>query len=168
MNEELEKIIKDYIYDNRKEGFKVNKQKNTLTIYGNVSVALWIFGFLFLAWGVATMLAGVKLGIILIAVAIFGFFMPVTKRTVFDIGKGEIRQDTFFITTSKIKASKVVNYHTTIVKVNGMIKSYVFDLEYLSEFGTKKNIMKGIAGFKDYQKLMDFEPVVTKILSEMR
>ena len=172
MNEDLYYFLKGYVYDNHKEGYKVNKDKNTLTIYGNTSVVLWIFGILFLAWSVVSFIyTPFIMALVLFAIAVFGFFMPLTKRTVFDLGKKEIRQDTFFITGTKIKPEKIANYHTTIVKINGLIKSSVFDIEYyaMGEYNAeKKSIMKGVACFKTMKDLMDFQPVVTMVLNEMK
>lgn len=172
MKEDLYIFLTDYIYDNKKSGYKLNKTKNSLTIYGTTSVGLWIFGVLILAWSVALFVAqSFVLGAAMLGIALFGFFFPLTKRTVFDFEKKEIRQEVFFIPSQKVLRKDVTGYHTTVVKINGRIKSYVFDLQFnnKNEFGTETTaMMKGIAGFKDYEDLQDFYPVVTRMLDELR
>lgn len=173
MNEELYKVVKDYIYLSRKSGIKVNAEKNTVTVYASTSALYWIFGIIFLAIGavLVTHAETAVIGIVgfLIGVAFLG---GLTKRTVFDIGKNEVRKELFFIAMESIKHDKIANYHTTVVYINGRLAGYNFDMEYYGsndQYGVgHKTMLKGIASFKNLAELHDFQGVVTAILTEMR
>ena len=173
MNEDLYKIVKDYIYDSKKSGIKVNAEKNTVTVYASTSVLYWIFGIIFLGIGVFLMTDSETaiIGIVgfLIGMAFFG---GLTKRTVFDIGKNEVRKEFFFIALESIKRDKIANYHTTVVYINGRLAGYNFDMEYYDgkdQYGVEhKTMLKGITSFKNPAELHEFQGVVTAILDEMK
>lgn len=173
MNEELYKIVKDYIYNSRKSGIKVNARENTVTVYASTSALYWIFGIIFLVIGVF-LLTDTETALIGFVGLVIGvaFFGGLTKRTVFDIGKSEVRKELFFIAMESIKHDKIANYHTTVVYINGRLAGYNFDMEYYGgkdQYGMDhKNMLKGIASFKNPAELHDFQGVVTAILTEMR
>lgn len=152
-------FVKDYSYE--KSGFKVNEKKHRVIIYSSTSAVYWILGFIFLALGVSFLFHGELLGLVSLAMGLI-FFGGLTKRTVFDLEKKEIRREVFFISMTTIVPQQILNYHTTAVTSRGRITSYVFGLQYGPE------VMKGIAAFDDIMEYQKFQGVITRILGEMK
>ena len=153
-------FVKDYAYG--KNGIKVNEEKQRIIIRSatmTATILYWILGLLFLGIGIFLLCGGSAVGLLGIGIALV-FIVGLTKRTVFDIGKKEIRQELFGITTV-FTGPESVKCHTTAVYSHGRITSYVAGLEY------GISVMKGISAFEDFEDLQLFQGMVMRIVREM-
>lgn len=161
------KVAKSYSYE--KNGFKVNEAKQRVIVYASTSGFFWFFGILLVAICIFSLANGVLVGLGFLGFALI-FFAALSKRTVFDIRKKEVRQEVLFIPWASAKISQISSYHTTVVYTNGRLSGYNFDLNYSSLGFSIENggMMKGIASFPTPAQLQKFQVVVTRILDEMR
>ena len=154
-------FVKDYAYG--KNGIKVNEKKQRIVIRSATlaaTILYWILGLVFLGIGFFLLYGGSAVGLLGLIIALV-FLVGLTKRTVFDIGKKEIRQELFGITTASTDPESV-KPHITAVHSRGRISSYVFGLEY------GISVMKGITAFEDYEDLQLFQGMVMRVLREMK
>lgn len=154
-------FVEDYAYG--KNGIKVNEKKQKIVIRSAtmaVTVLYWILGLLFLGIGIFLLCGGSVIGLLGFGIGLV-FIVGLTKRTVFDIGKKEVRQELFGITTVSTDPESV-KPHITVVYSHGRVSSYVFGLEY------GITVMKGIAAFEDYEDLQLFQGMVMRIIQEMK
>ena len=144
-----------------RNGIKVNEKKQRIVVRSaslTTTVLLWFFGLLSLAVGIYLVYRGSIVGLLAILFALV-FLVGLTKRTVFDIRKKEIRQELFWIKTV-YTGPESVKFHTTVVNSNGGV-SYVAGLD------NGVWLMKGIADFNTVENLQVFRGMVEKILLEM-
>jgi len=169
MNENLYQFLITYRNESKLSGFKIDKSKNKVSVYASNSCFFWGLGIFMIVLGVFLItggevlwgLVGVAMGLVLI--------VGITKCTVFDIEKKEIRRVYAYVVESEsIKEEWITNYHNTALYVNNIFKGYRFDLQYTSTSSSKENMMKGIAIFKSIDDFQRFNGVVTRIRREMR
>lgn len=169
MNEDLYWLLVKYRNESHLSRFKIDKENNKVSVSPANSCVVWGMGifmaglgvFLIIAGEVLWGLVGIAMGLLLIAL--------ITKCTVFDIEKKEIRRVyAYFIETASIKEDWITSYHVTAQYINGVFKGYIFDLQYMPPSSSTEAMMKGLTAFKTMEEIQRFREVITRIRLEMK
>lgn len=169
MNEDLYWFLLQYRNESGFSGFKIDKENNKVSVSPPNSCFVWGIGIFWLALGVFCITGGVVLwGLVIVAMGLMVIAL-VTKCTVFDIEKKEIRKVyAYFIETETVKEDWITSYHVTAQYINGVFKGNLFDLQYMPPSSSTEDMMKGIAVFQTMGEVQRFGEVVARIRLEMK